>query len=96
MTLILSNFAISHGRNSPGSALRSYLVRYRFVLYVLPIAVVAAGIALPWQWLTAFTLLRLLAALPCMAMMFRCMSRVTRGSIESAAPAEKILPSSTS
>jgi len=36
MVLKLSNLAISRGMNSPGDSLRSYLVRYRFALYLLP------------------------------------------------------------
>jgi hypothetical protein len=96
MALSLSNLAISGGGNWPGETLRSYVVRYRYALYALPIAVVIAGVALEWHWLTASTLLRLVTALPCMLMMFNCMSCVTRGSTEGTAPAEKTLPSSTS
>jgi hypothetical protein len=96
MVFNLGNLAISRGRNSPGDTLRSCLVRYRYALYALPIAVVVAGITLEWHWLTASTLLRLVTALPCMLMMFNCMSCVTRGSTEGTAPAEKTLPSSTS
>ena len=96
MALSLSNLAIYRGSNSPGETLRSYVVRYRYALYTLPIAVVTAGIALEWHWLTASTLLRLVSALPCMLMMFRCTSCVTRGPTEGATPAGKALPSSTS
>ena len=96
MVFNLGNLAIARGMNSPGDSLRSYLVRYRFALYLLPMVVVTAGISLQWHWLTASTLLRLVAALPCMLMMFRCMSCVTRGSTEGAATADKTLPSSTS
>jgi hypothetical protein len=89
MVFNLGDLAIACGMNSPGDSLRSYLVRYRFALYLLPIAVATAGISLQWHWLTASTLLRLAAALPCMLMMFRCMSCVTRGSTEGAATADK-------
>jgi len=96
MVLNVSNLAISRGMNSPGGGLRRRLVRYRFALYLLPIAVATAGISLQWHWLTASTLLRLAAALPCMLMMFRCVSCVTRGSTEGAATADKTPRSSTS
>jgi hypothetical protein len=53
MALSLSSLATSRGGNWPSETLRSYVVRYRHALYVLPIAVVVAGIALEWHWLKA-------------------------------------------
>lgn len=57
----------------PHSAVISYFVRHRLSLYVLSGAVVATGIALNWNWLSASGLLSILVFLPCMVMMFMFM-----------------------
>jgi len=50
-----------------------YLVRYRYLVLLAAGALAAAGIALQWHWTTSAGLLRIVAVLPCMLMMFRCM-----------------------
>lgn len=54
------------------------LVRYRVFVFLLAGAIVAAGFALQWHWTTSLGLLRILAFLPCILMMFRCMNCATR------------------
>jgi hypothetical protein len=39
--------------NPPRGTLRDYFARYRLALYLFSGAVVASGIALNWNWLTA-------------------------------------------
>jgi hypothetical protein len=53
--------------------LADYLDRYRLVLYPALGAVVAFSIAYNWHWLTTAELVRLVAAPPCMLMMFKCL-----------------------
>lgn len=96
MPIGLPNLAIGLGGILPSDTLRNYLVRYRFALYCLPPAVVAAGIGLELHWLTASTLLRIITALPCMLMMFRCMSCVTGGANEATPRPERASSSPTS
>jgi hypothetical protein len=50
-----------------------FFARYRFALYFLMVGGIAAGVALNWNWVTVTQLLRILAFLPCMVMMFMCM-----------------------
>ena len=57
------------GRNRLGD----YLDRYRLVLYPALGAVVASGIAYNWHWLTTAELVRLVTALPCLLMMYKCL-----------------------
>jgi hypothetical protein len=54
-------------------AVTGYFARYRFALYFLLGAGIAAGVILNWNWLTVTRLLPILAFLPCMVMMFMCM-----------------------
>jgi hypothetical protein len=54
--------------------LSEYLGRYRGFLYLSLAAVFAGGIAFNWNWLTVSELVRLLTALPCMLMMFKCLN----------------------
>ncbi len=77
----------------PRSTLRGYFVRYRLALFLFSGAVVASGVALSWNWLTAAGLLPIVAFLPCMLMMFMCMRHGTRGSDDKTALPDK-LPSS--
>jgi len=58
------------GRNKLGD----YLDRYRLVLYPTLGAVVASGIAYNWHWLTTAELVRLVTALPCLLMMYKCLT----------------------
>ncbi len=81
------------GVKPPRGTLRGYFVRYRLALYLFSGAVVASGVALNWNWLTAAGLLPILAFLPCMLMMFMCMRHGTRGSDDKTALPDK-LPSS--
>ena len=74
----------SDGR-PPRGTLRSYFVRYRWALYLFSGAVIASGVALNWNWLTAAALFRVVAVLPCALMMFRCMRHGTRRSGEETA-----------
>jgi hypothetical protein len=53
--------------------LADYLDRYRLVLYPALGAVVAFGIAYNWHWLTTAELVRIVTALPCMLMMYKCL-----------------------
>ena len=64
--------------NSLSHTLSGYFVRYRLALYLLSAAAVALGFALGWNWLTAAALFRIVAALPCALMMFRCLRHGTR------------------
>src|SRR6266849_8569840 len=79
--------------NPPRGTLRDYVVRYRLALYLSSGAVVASGVALNWNWLTAGGLLPIVAFLPCMLMMFMCMRHGTRKSDEEIALSDKTLPS---
>ena len=81
-----------NGANPPRGTLRSYFVRHRLALYLFSGAVVASGVALNWDWLTAAGLLPILAFLPCMLMMFMCMRHGTRKSDEETALSDKTLP----
>jgi hypothetical protein len=54
--------------------LSEYLSRYRVFLYLSLAAVFAGGIAFSWNWLTVSEMVRVLTALPCMLMMFKCLS----------------------
>src|SRR5216683_3834547 len=78
------------GVNPPRGTLRGYFVRYRLALYLFSGAVVASGVALNWNWLTAAGLLPILAFLPCMLMMFMCMRHSTRGSDDKTALPNKL------
>src|SRR5229473_8035754 len=80
------------GVNPPRGTLRGYFVRYRLALYLFSGAVVASGVALNWNWLTAAGLLPIVAFLPCMLMMFMCMRHGTRKSDEETALSDKTLP----
>jgi cation transport ATPase len=85
MALSLRNSAFGDSKNSLRDTLNSlshtlsgYFVRYRLALYLLSAAAVALGFALGWNWLTAAALFRIVAALPCALMMFRCLRHGTR------------------
>jgi hypothetical protein len=56
-----------------------YFARYRFALYFLLGAGIAAGVILNWNWVTVTRLLPILALLPCMVMMFVCMKHGSHG-----------------
>ena len=74
--MILSNH-IARGENRLDSVrdmLSEYLARYRLVLYLSLAGVVAAGIAFNWYWLTVSEIVRVLTALPCLLMMFKCLN----------------------
>ena len=60
--------------NTLRDTLSDYLARYRLVLYLSLAGVVAGGIAFNWHWLTVSEIVRLLTALPCMLMMFKCLN----------------------
>ena len=62
--------------------LRAYLVRYRLALYLVSGAAVVLEVVLNWNWLAAAGLVRIVAALPCALMMFRCVRQGPRGSAE--------------
>ncbi len=79
------------GGNPPRGTLRDYFIRHPLALCLSLGAVVALGVALNWNWLTAAGLFPVLAFLPCMAMMFMCMRHGTRGSNEETPP-DKTLP----
>jgi hypothetical protein len=81
------------GVNQPRRTLRGYFARYRLALYLFSGAVVASGVALNWNWLTAAGLLPIVAFLPCMLMMFMCMRHGTRGSDDKTALPDKLPPS---
>ncbi|OAE97370.1 hypothetical protein AYJ54_35310 [Bradyrhizobium centrolobii] len=53
--------------------LSDYLDQYRLALYPTLGAVVAFSIAFNWHWLTTAELVRILTALPCMLMMYKCL-----------------------
>jgi hypothetical protein len=74
-------------------AVIGYFARYRFALYFLLGAGIAAGVALYWNLVTATQLLPILAFLPCMMMMFMCMKHGSRGSDPEAAPLVEASPS---
>jgi ATP/ADP translocase len=76
----------------PRDTLRSYFARYRLPLYLFSGAVVASGVVLNWNWLTAAGLLPIVAFLPCMLMMFMCMKHGTKTPTEPAAEPIKMLP----
>src|SRR6266581_4340172 len=78
--------------NRSRGTLRGYFVRYRLALYLFSGAVVASGVALNWNWLTAAGLLPILAFLPCMLMMFMCMRHGTRRSDDETALHQGALP----
>jgi hypothetical protein len=74
------NGATTGGGGDPShGTLRDYLIRYRLAFCLFSGAVVASGIALNWNRLTAAGLLPVIAFLPCMVMMFMCMKHGTRG-----------------
>jgi hypothetical protein len=54
--------------------LSEYLSRYRVFLHLSLAAVFAGGIAFNWNWLTVSEMVRVLTALPCMLMMFKCLN----------------------
>jgi hypothetical protein len=72
--------------NPPRGTLIGYFVRYRLALYLFSGAVVASGVALNWNWLTAAGLLPVVAFVPCMLMMFMCMRHGSRGPDPQALP----------
>jgi DNA-binding XRE family transcriptional regulator len=85
----LHDITLGFGKNSLRGTLKSlgeklsgYFVRYRLALYLLSVAAVALGVAVSWNWLTAAALFRVVAALPCALMMFRCVRHGTRGAPE--------------
>jgi hypothetical protein len=80
MTPTQDDAATDRGGISLLGTLKGYFVRYRLALYLSSGAVVASGVALNWNWLTAAGQLRILAFLPCMLMMFMCMRHGTRRS----------------
>ncbi len=73
MTLIHQNATTHRSGDRPRNTLTGYFARYRFALYLLSGAGIAAGIVLNWHWLAAAGLLPVLLFLPCLVMMFRCM-----------------------
>ncbi|EIG62823.1 hypothetical protein Bra1253DRAFT_07763 [Bradyrhizobium sp. WSM1253] len=74
MTFIGSRMLRFEPAERPRSAAISLLVRYRAFVFLLAGAIVVAGLALQWHWTTSLGLLRILAFLPCILMMFRCMN----------------------
>jgi hypothetical protein len=68
--------------------LSDYLARYRLLLYFSLTGVVAGGIAFNWHWLTVSEVVRLLTALPCMLMMFKCLNCGTGRSVAKPPSAE--------
>jgi hypothetical protein len=74
--MILSHYIAraENGLDSVRDMLGEYLVRYRRVLYLSLAGVVAAGIAFNWHWLTVSGIVRVLTALPCLLMMFKCLN----------------------
>lgn len=53
--------------------LGDYLDRYRLALYPTLGAVVAFSVAFNWHWLTTAWLVRVVTALPCLLMMYKCL-----------------------
>ncbi|WP_061026838.1 MULTISPECIES: hypothetical protein [unclassified Bradyrhizobium] len=74
--------------NTLRDALSDYLARHRLILYHSLAGVVAGGIAFNWHWLTVSETIRLLTALPCMLMMFKCFNCGTHRSTDEAVSAE--------
>jgi hypothetical protein len=76
-------------------AVTGYFARYRFALYFLLGAGIAAGVILNWNWVTVTRLLPILAFLPCMVMMFMCMKHGSRrpDPDQAAMPLAEALPS---
>jgi hypothetical protein len=50
-----------------------YLDRYRAAMFATLGTVVALGIAYNWHWLTTTEIVRVLTALPCLLMMYKCL-----------------------
>ncbi|WGD50568.1 hypothetical protein QA641_34010 [Bradyrhizobium sp. CB1650] len=84
-TAILS---VENALNTLRDTLSDYLARHRLLLYLSLAGVVAGGIVFNWHWLTVSEIVRLLTALPCMLMMFKCLNCGTRRSTERAVSAE--------
>ena len=78
MMLSLPIARAENALNTLRETLTNYLAWYRALLYLSLAGVVAAGIALNWHWLTVSEIIRLLTALPCMLMMFKCLNCGTR------------------
>lgn len=74
--------------NTLRDTLSDYLARYRLILYLSLAGVVVGGIAFNWHWLTVSEIVRLLTALPCMLMMFKCLNCGTRRSTDKAVSVE--------
>ena len=76
-------------------AVTGYFGRYRFALYFLLGAGIAAGVIPNWNWVTVTRLLPILAFLPCMVMTFMCMKHESRGPDpdQAAVPPAEALPS---
>jgi hypothetical protein len=77
--------------------LADYLDRYRLAPYPLLGAVVAFGIAFNWHWLTTAELVRILTALPCMLMMYKCLrcGISSQSDREAAPPDDTLVPRPT-
>jgi hypothetical protein len=72
--------------NSLSGTLRRCFIRHRLALLLFSGAVVAPGVAVNWNWVTAAgLLLPILAFLPCILMMFMCMKQGARGPNEETA-----------
>jgi hypothetical protein len=71
--------------------LSDYLGRYRVFLYLSLAAVFAGGIAFNWNWLTVSEMVRVLTALPCMLMMFKCLNCGTSRSGDNREAADRSL-----
>ena len=72
--IVSQHFATArNGLDAARNRLGDYLDRYRLVLYPTLGAIVASGIAYNWHWLTTAELVRVVTALPCLLMMYKCL-----------------------
>jgi hypothetical protein len=85
MALIHYDATTDTSGNSLRGTLRRRFIQHRLALLLFSGAVVASGVAVNWNWITAAGLLPILAFLPCMLMMFMCMKHGARGPDEETA-----------
>jgi hypothetical protein len=82
--MTLDRHDTANSGNSLVVSLRSYVSRYRMVLYLVLAAATSLSVVWNWNWLTGAEVFRILAALPCTFMMLMCMRRAAcRSSQES-------------
>ncbi len=92
MTMLHQSATTRGSGDRPRDTLSSYFARYRFALYLLSGAVIAAGITLSGSSTAVVKLLPILVFLPCIAMMFMCMRHGTKTPTEPAAEPTEMPP----